>query len=75
MEVNIEHMPVSLEHDGLKDAVVCVNYVSDYNVRYISQIFWRLLIVTMIIHLWKFLQKTKVLLMNHCHTKIQMTRY
>lgn len=30
-------MPVSLEHDGLKDAVVCVNYVSDYNVRYISQ--------------------------------------
>ena len=25
MEVNIEHMPVSLEHDGLKDAVVCVN--------------------------------------------------
>ena len=37
MEVNIEHMPVSLEHDGLKDAVVSVNYVSDYNVRYISQ--------------------------------------
>lgn len=37
MEVNIEHMPVSLEHDGLKDAVVCINYVSDYNVRYISQ--------------------------------------
>ena len=30
-------MPVSLEHDGLKDAVVSVNYVSDYNVRYISQ--------------------------------------
>ena len=37
MEVNIEHMPVSLEHDGLKDAVVSVYYVSDYNVRYISQ--------------------------------------
>lgn len=37
MEVNIEHMPVSLEHDGLNDAVVSVNYVSDYNVRYISQ--------------------------------------
>lgn len=37
MEVNIEHIPVSLEHDGLKDAVVSVNYVSDYNVRYISQ--------------------------------------
>lgn len=37
MEVNIEHMPVSLEHDGLNDAVVCINYVSDYNVRYISQ--------------------------------------
>ena len=30
-------MPVSLEHDGLNDAVVCINYVSDYNVRYISQ--------------------------------------
>lgn len=37
MKVNIEHMPVSLEHDGLNDAVVSVNYVSDYNVRYISQ--------------------------------------
>ena len=37
MEVNIDHMPVSLEHDGLNDAVVSVNYVSDYNVRYISQ--------------------------------------
>lgn len=36
MKVNIEHMPVSLEHDGLKDAVVCISYVSDYNVRYIS---------------------------------------
>lgn len=36
MEVNIEHMPVSLEHEGLNDAVVCINYVSDYNVRYIS---------------------------------------
>lgn len=36
MEVNIEHMPVSLEHDGLKDAVVSIRYVSDYNVRYIS---------------------------------------
>lgn len=36
MEVNIEHMPVSLEHDGLNDAVVYINYVSDYNVRYIS---------------------------------------
>lgn len=75
MKVNIEHMPVSLEHDGLNDAVVSVNYVSDYNVRYISQKFWWLLIVTMIIHLWKFQQKTKVLLMNHCHTKIQMTEY
>lgn len=37
MEVNIEHMPVSLEHDGLNDAVVSIKYVSDYNVRYISQ--------------------------------------
>lgn len=37
MEVNIEHMPVSLEYDGLKDAVVSISYVSDYNVRYISQ--------------------------------------
>lgn len=36
MEVNIEHMPASLEHDGLNDAVVCINYVSDYHVRYIS---------------------------------------
>ena len=36
MEVNIQHMPVSLEHDGLKDAVVSISYVSDYNVRYIS---------------------------------------
>lgn len=36
MEVNMEHMPVSLEHDGLKDAVVSISYVSDYNVRYIS---------------------------------------
>lgn len=34
MEVNIEHMPVSLEHDGLNDAVVSISYVSDYNVRY-----------------------------------------
>lgn len=37
MEVNIEHMPVSLEYDGLKDAVVSISYVSDYNMRYISQ--------------------------------------
>lgn len=29
-------MPVSLEDDGLKDAVVSISYVSDYNVRYIS---------------------------------------
>lgn len=36
MDVNIEHMPVSLKHDGLKDAVVNISYVSDYNVRYIS---------------------------------------
>lgn len=31
-------MPVSLEHDGLKDAVVSISYVSDYNVRFISNI-------------------------------------
>ena len=37
MEVNIEHMPASLAHDGLKDAVVSISYASDYNVRYISQ--------------------------------------
>lgn len=30
-------MPVSLEYDGLKDAVVSISYVSDYNMRYISQ--------------------------------------
>lgn len=36
MEINTEHMPVSLEHDGLKDAVVSISYMSDYNVRYIS---------------------------------------
>lgn len=37
MKMDIEHMPVSLEYDGLKDAVVSISYVSDYNMRYISQ--------------------------------------
>lgn len=36
MKVDIKHMPKSLEHDGLKDAVVGIAYKSDYNIRYIS---------------------------------------
>ena len=37
MKVDIEHMPISLDHDGLKDAVVCIRYISDYNVRFVSK--------------------------------------
>lgn len=38
MKVDMLHMPKSLEYDGLKDAVVCVSYTSDYNIRYISNL-------------------------------------